>query len=425
MPDDCEKTREQLAAELAALREHVAALERAEGALRRAKDESEKVNSAKDQFLAMVSHELRTPLNAILGWTQLLQMDVLTESERREAIRTIENNAKLQAQLVEDILDVSRIINHKLRLARHPVAPHGVIRAAIDGVRSAAVAKRIRVGYEPRTVGTLVLADAGRLQQVVSNLLTNAIKFSHDGGEVRVGLEQVQSAVRITVSDDGIGIAPEFLSRVFERFTQADGEDRQRHGGLGLGLAIVRHLVEQHGGAIRAHSEGLGRGATFTVLLPVLAVRPEGMADVSQDRPVPLPPAANDVLKGVRVLVVDDESSARELVSLALQKHGAQVEAVASVAEGMTMLPQIRPDVLVSDIAMPEINGYQFIAQVRGLSDTQGGRVPAVALTAYASNDDRTRALAAGFDLHIAKPVETAELVAKVARLTAGSLSSG
>jgi PAS domain S-box-containing protein len=396
----------------------------AEQALRQAKEESEKVNRAKDQFLAMVSHELRTPLNAILGWTQLLQMDVLSDEERREAVLTIENNAKLQAQLVEDILDVSRIINHKLRLDRRPVGPHGVIRAAIDGVRSAAQAKRIRIVYEPRAIDALVLADAGRLQQVVSNLLTNAIKFSHEGGEVRVELDQVQSAARVTVSDDGIGIAPAFLPQVFERFQQADAEDRHRHGGLGLGLAIVRHLVEQHGGTVRADSEGLGKGATFTVLLPVAAVRTEAVSEPAADRPVPAG-ALSQVLKGVRVLVVDDEASARELVTLALTKHGADVEAVASVAEGLEKLPVVRPDVLVSDIAMPEVDGYQFITRVRELAEDQGGRVPAVALTAYASNDDRTRALAAGFDVHIAKPVETVELVAKVARLSAGAAAAG
>jgi signal transduction histidine kinase/ActR/RegA family two-component response regulator len=432
MASDQDKSREELITEvgslrweLRTLREQVQGLrETAAGAeaMRRAKEEADELNRAKDQFLAMVSHELRTPLNAILGWTQLLEMGALEgEQERRDALGRIAGNARVQAQLVEDILDVSRIINNKLRVTTKPMPPDLAVRAAIDALSPAAMEKGVRIEYQAEPSGALVSADEARLQQVVWNLLTNAVKFSPKGGVVRVKLERAQSAVRIRVSDEGCGIPQEFLPHVFDRFSQSEAGEARHLGGLGLGLAIVKHLVERHAGTIRAESPGKGRGATFTVMLPVVSVRGEEGSAAAAAKPARMTAGeAAQRLRGLRVLAVDDEASARELVSAALKKYGADVEVVESAREGLERLSVWRPDVLVSDLAMPEMDGHQLIEAVRKLGPEAGGNTPAVALTAFASADDKSRAVAAGFDVHVSKPVETRTLIEVISRLGRG-----
>ena len=381
--------------------------------------EAQAANRTKDEFLATVSHELRTPLNAILGWAQLLRGGNLEEGELERALETIERNARAQAQLIEDLLDISRIITGKLRLDVRPIELAGVIEAAVDSVRPAADAKGIRfqVVLDPRAGP--VSGDANRLQQVVWNLLVNAIKFTPRDGRVGVNLARVNSHVEITVSDTGEGIEPTLLPHIFDRFRQADASTTRRHGGLGLGLSIVRHLVELHGGTVHAESGGAGQGSLFTVKLPLAVVRKGDETRVH--------PTADDrvdvglgtaQLDGVRVLVVDDEPDARDLLSHLLRRCRADVEAVASAADALAAIRRKRPDVLLSDIGMPGEDGYMLIQQVRALEEETGlGRIPAVALTAFARAEDRRRALMAGFQMHVPKPVEAAELTAVVANL--------
>ncbi len=385
-----------------------------------ARAEAEAANRMKDEFLGTLSHELRTPLNAMLGWTQLLKSRKFDETTTERALETIDRNTKSLAQLIEDVLDVSRIIRGTLHLNTHPVELIPIVQAAIDTVRPAADAKEIRIEckFDP-TVG-VVMGDANRLQQVVWNLLSNAVKFTSKEGIVTLQLERINSRVQIRVSDTGGGIAPEFLPHVFERFRQADSSTTRSHGGLGLGLAIVRHLVELHGGTVSAESPGIGQGATFIVNLPMKAVavdvkKPEQLLPVNEDCEDPnnLP-----TLKGLRVLVVDDEPDARQLITTVLEQYGAQVMAVASAFEALLAVPQFHPDILVSDIGMPQEDGYALIRKLRTLSQEQGGRIPAVALTAYARAEDRTQALLAGFQLHVPKPVNPTELAAVVANLT-------
>jgi len=380
-----------------------------------ARKQTEEASRLKDEFLATVSHELRTPLTAVLGWSHLLRSGQLKGGDAERALETIERNARAQAQLIEDLLDVSRIVTGNLRLDVRPVEPASFIDPAVEALRPAAEAKGVRLQKVIDTGLSTVAGDPARLQQVVWNLLSNAVKFTPKGGRVQVRLERVDSHVEIAVSDTGAGIDPEFLPHVFERFRQADQKTTRAHGGLGLGLAIVRHLVELHGGTIDAESGGEGHGATFTVRLPVapLHQREEEGERVHPAARNTLPPyECPERLDGLRVLVVDDEPDARELLKVGLGQCGAQVTAASSAREALEALARVSPDVLISDIGMPGEDGYELIRRVRALPAGEGGEVPAVALTAYARIEDRMRALRAGYQMHVAKPVELAELVA-------------
>lgn len=383
---------------------------------RRAEDASR----AKDDFLAVVSHELRTPLNAMLGWTRLLRAGNLNETRAIQALEVIERNATAQAQLIEDLLDISRITAGKLRLQLRHLDLHDVVNGALDVVRPAADAKGITLRSTiDDSVGPL-LGDPDRLQQVVWNFLTNAVKFTPKGGKVWVCVRPVDSQVEIEVSDTGSGIAPAFLPYVFERFRQADVGTTRSHGGLGLGLAIVKSLVELHGGTVEARSEGEGRGTTFVARLPVAPLRVEETrrTSVHPRAPGAAPEfACPPQLASVRVLIVDDEPDGRDLIIAALSECGADVVGAGSAAEALARLSSEHFDVLVSDIGMPGEDGYALISKLRARPAEAHGRLPAVALTAFARGEDRTRALAAGFDVHVAKPVEPAELVLILARL--------
>ncbi|RKG99345.1 PAS domain S-box protein [Corallococcus carmarthensis] len=383
-----------------------------------ARREAEEANQLKDEFLATVSHELRTPLTAILGWVQLLRTGHLPEPRRERALETMERNARAQGQLIEDLLDVSRIVSGKLKLDVEPVDLSSVVQQALESVRPAADARGIQVRATVDTSSS-VMGDPHRLQQVVWNLLSNAVKFTPRGGHVRLLVARRDSSVELTVEDTGQGIPEAFLPHVFERFRQADSGTTRKTGGLGLGLSIVRHIVEMHGGTVSAASDGEGRGATFTVRLPLSVTQRRDPAMPPSPRPpapgrVPTPPPE---LGGVRVLVVDDEEDARELLRTLLEDSGAHVVTAGSAEEGLQVVQAERPDVLVSDIGMPGTDGYGFIERVRALPDAQGGRTPAVAITAYARSEDRTRVLRAGFQSHVPKPVEPGELLAVLASL--------
>jgi signal transduction histidine kinase len=378
----------------------------------RAREEAQAANRAKDEFLATLSHELRTPLNAILGWSRLLASGTLDPDAARRAIEVIDRNTRLQAQLIEDLLDISRIITGKLRLELRVTPLGAVIEAALESVRPAADAKRIRIEADPAGSAEAVFCDAARMQQVVWNLLTNAVKFTPEGGCVTIGMTRQDATVTIHVSDTGMGIEPEFLPHVFDRFRQQDAASTRAHGGLGIGLSIARHLVELHGGTIEALSAGVGRGATFLVRVPA-AAEPAPI-----ERAVTPPLAGGDVpsLAGLRVLIVDDEADTRGLMRTVLEKFGATVDEAPGAAEALAMIRERRPDVLLSDIAMPLEDGYALIRQVRALDDS-GRALPAAAFTAFATAQDRARALLAGFQAHIPKPVEPSELAAVVAAL--------
>jgi signal transduction histidine kinase/ActR/RegA family two-component response regulator len=389
-----------------------------------ARAETEAANRLKDEFLANVSHELRTPLTAVLGWTHVLRSGRLDPESTARALDTVERNARAQNQLIEDLLDMSRIITGKLRFDARTVDPVACVEAALDSVRPAAEAKGVRLERSSAAAVGAVSGDPDRLQQVVWNLLTNAIKFTPAGGSVRVTLGGDDARVEIAVSDTGAGIGPEFLPYVFDRFRQADGTTTRAQGGLGLGLAIVRHLVELHGGTVRAESEGEGHGATFTVSLPRLRHAEVGSRNEAADAAF----AEGDesashhpqsaVLSGVRALVVDDEADACELLGVLLRERGAEVSVATTADEALAALERARPHLLISDIGMPGVDGYEFLRRVRRLPPESGGRTPAVALTAYAGSEDRLRALKAGYQMHLPKPVEPAELIAVVASLT-------
>ncbi len=380
-----------------------------------ARRQAEEANRTKDEFLATLSHELRTPLNAILGWVQVLRSGKLDPAAAARALETIERNARVQAQLIADLLDVSRIITGKLRLDFKPVDLRRIIDAALDSVRPAADAKGILLDISVAPLASPVLGDADRLQQVIWNLLSNSIKFTPRGGRVEVRLREADANAVIQVSDTGIGIRPDFLPYVFDRFRQAEGSITRTHGGLGLGLSIVRHLIELHGGTAEVASEGEGEGATFRVRLPLRAELVEDPLDstaVGQSlfsRP--------DLLSGVRVVVVEDEADTRELLVMALQQCGAEVAAFSSAREALAAFDRAVPDVLLSDIGMPVQDGYELIHTPRSREAARGGNVPAAALTAYARAEDRLRALEAGFQTHIPKPVDPSELISTVARL--------
>jgi signal transduction histidine kinase/CheY-like chemotaxis protein len=376
-----------------------------------ARAEAEAANRAKDQFLATLSHELRTPLTALVGWVRLLKGGQLDEGLQRRALDSIDRNARAQAQLVDDLLDVSRIVTGQLRLETRRVDPAAIVLAALDAVRPAAAVKRIDLQATLGAAARPITADPDRLHQVLANLLSNALKFTSEGGRVHVGLTHPgDDRVEITVQDTGEGIASDFLPHVFDRFRQADMTSTKPHGGLGLGLGIVRHLVELHGGAVRAESPGVGKGATFTVILPA---GPDGPLSGPVSRPVSAPPR----LDAIRVLLVEDEADSRDLLTVVLREAGAQVTAVGSASDAVDALARSVPDVLVSDIAMPEEDGFALIARVRGLPAERGGAVPAVALTAYAGSDTRARTMAVGFGAHVGKPVRPEDLIVAIAGL--------
>ncbi len=386
---------------------------------REARRAAEEANRLKDEFLATLSHELRTPLTSIIGWTLMLRYGSIKESEFSYAIEVIERSARAEARLVEDLLDISRITTDNLRLNTRPVELAPIVGAAVDSLRPATESKdiQLRTVFDPN-VGK-VIGDPGRLQQVMWNLLSNAIKFTPSGGRVEVGIDAVDSYARITVSDTGQGINATFLPHVFDRFRQEDGSSTRQHGGLGLGLALVRQLVELHGGTVRAESLGEGQGATFTVHLPFTAdgreqresslARPEVESKDRDDRLARL--------DGLRVLIVEDDEDSRELLTTVLKRSGAEVTAASSAIEALGALEQARPHVLVSDIGIPEVDGYELMRRVRALPPERGGRVPAIALTGYARKEDQERAFTAGYQVHVAKPIEPVEFTSAVSSL--------
>ena len=404
-------------------REREQLLER-EKALRAKAEES---NRLKDEFLATVSHELRTPLTAIIGWSHMLEHSALDEATARHAVSVIRRNAEQQRQIVEDILDTARVVTGKLRIEPERVELAPVVQAAIESVRPAAQSKgiRLRAAFDPWAV---VAGDPQRLQQIAWNLLSNAVKFTPAGGEVRVAAERLLTHVRIEVSDTGQGIGADFLPYVFDRFRQADSSTTRRHGGLGLGLSIVRHLVELHGGSVHAYSAGEGQGATFTVHLPLPADAgppPPAHAHAAEARAVAQTPSDEGEagaqppppLLGVRLFLLDDDEDTLEMLALFLRRAGAEVTAATSAAAALDALERARPDVIVADIGMPDVDGHEFIRTVRALGAAQGGQTPAVALTAYARDADRARALNSGFQTHLPKPVEPRALVAAIVNL--------
>jgi signal transduction histidine kinase len=385
-----------------------------------ARQEAEKANLAKDQFLAVVSHELRTPLNAILGWTRILLANPASEMTPR-GLEVIDRNARVQVQLIEDLLDVSRIISGKLRLELRSVEPVTVCQAALESVRPMADEKHIRIEEDLDLNAGPIVGDADRLQQVIWNLLTNAIKFTNEGGTVKIQLRRTESEIEIMVSDTGCGIAPEFLPHVFDRFSQADQQSK-RDSGLGLGLTIVRSVTDLHRGVAFAESEGKGHGARFFVRLPVS----NAVSADSQWRPAPEAKAAptrklDGVLEGVKVLFIDDSADARELVTAILKPYGASIKTCGSTDEALAVLVKDRPDVVISDIAMPGGDGFQFIRALR-IREDPAERIPSIALTAYTSREDRIGMLAAGFQLHVPKPIDPTELITVVATVAGRSI---
>ncbi len=403
------------------LSKYIAELQRSEEArgqllvrAEQARADAEAANRMKDEFLATLSHELRTPLTSLLGWACVLRGADRDEHLLNQGLEAIERNARVQAQLIDDLLDVSRIVSGKLHLDVRPLDVSGVIRAAINVMRPAAEAKGLTLEFWAQPGLGAISADPARLQQIVWNLLSNAVKFTPSGGLIKVRLAQEGTQAQISVQDTGLGIEPEFLPRVFDRFRQADSSTTRNFGGLGLGLAIVRHLVELHGGTVWASSEGKGKGAMFTAMFPLLPERTEVSAlyHSSETRRVDL-----HTLKGLRILLVDDEPEARQVISTVIARMGAEVKTCESAREALQTLVEWRPDVLMSDIAMPEEDGLSLIGRVRSLPYDKGGATPAAALTAYARDEDRKRALDAGYQKHIAMPLTSTELVTLISRL--------
>jgi signal transduction histidine kinase/ActR/RegA family two-component response regulator len=406
--EDAERHAAELRASEEALRESEARLRRLVVLEREARATAQAADRAKDEFLATLSHELRTPLNAMLGWLSMLRSGKVREDRRSQALEIIERNARTQARLIEDLLDVSRIITGKVRLELHPVQLGPVASTVLEGLRPGAEAKGVRLhGTIARDPG-LVMGDAARLQQVLWNLVANAIKFTPPGGEVSLEVEERDGELELRVRDTGVGIDPEFLPHVFERFRQADSSTTRTHSGVGLGLSIVRHLLELHGGRITAQSDGPGCGALFVARLPLAARAGKGIADARTESPA--------ILDGVRVLVVEDDDDTREMLAVSLGASGAAVDSAASADEALQLLRERGVDVVVSDIGMPRIDGYALIRRIRQLPDPVG-RVPAIALTAYARPEDRQQAIDAGYQVHLSKPVELASLQASVASL--------
>jgi signal transduction histidine kinase/CheY-like chemotaxis protein len=381
--------------------------------------EARDADRLKDEFLAVLSHELRTPLNAIVGYSRLLRGGILSDDKATRGLETLERNATALTQIVEDVLDISRIVSGKMRLDVQPVELPLIVHNAVATVQPAADAKGVRVQtiIDPH-VGP-VSGDPNRLQQVAWNLLSNAVKFTPKKGRVQVRVERVNSHIDIVVSDTGIGIRPDFLRHVFERFRQGDPGLTRHTGGLGLGLSIVRHIVEMHGGTVEAASDGEGQGATFRVRLPLMIVH-DAVAREPREHPrtdtlTPLKSLRN--LTGIRVMAVDDEGDALELLRVVLQAAGAEVFTTSSGSDALQRLAETKPDVMVVDLGMPEMDGFEFIARVRASNDADIRDVPAAALTAFARSEDRTKALERGFEMHLAKPVDPGELVASIATL--------
>ncbi|MDX2099499.1 MAG: response regulator [Leptolyngbyaceae cyanobacterium bins.59] len=424
-----------------------------------ARQQAEAANRMKDEFLGTLSHELRTPLNAMMGWARLLRTRKFDAETTDRALETIERNACSQAQLIEDILDVSRIITGKLRLVLRPINVTPLLEAAVEAARPIAESKNLVLKVDLSAAESWTSGDPDRLNQVFGNLLSNAIKFTAEGGQVEVRLEHVSQSppsipqsletqditslpndflpptLLISFADTGVGIPPNFLPHVFERFRQADSTTTRPHGGLGLGLAIARHIIEMHGGTIQALSEGEGKGATFQLVLPLLSSRArspassgiifeksQGLMRETQDNATALNEAVLQGLSGLQVLVVEDDSDTRELLAFVLQQNGARVTAVASAAEAIVALHDECPDILVSDIGMPEEDGYSLIRRIRTFPSAHIPDVPAIALTAYAREEERTLALNAGFNAHIAKPVDTLELISAIQELAKASV---
>ncbi|MBD2000505.1 response regulator [Leptolyngbya sp. FACHB-541] len=401
-----------------------------------ARQQAEAANRMKDEFLAVLSHELRTPLNSMMGWARLLRTKKFDEETTARALETIERNARSQAQLIEDILDVSLIVRGKLRLNLCPINFASVVEQAVESVRPLIEVKALQLEMSVANSAIPVCGDPTRLQQIVWNLLTNAIKFTPEQGRIVVELTQQQEQAQLRVTDSGIGIQPEFLPHVFDRFRQADGTTTRPHSGLGLGLAIVRHLIELHSGTVQAASEGEGRGASFTVQIPLLRqsegqedhAKPLNSAHALASDPLEenLHPSSfilhasslPDAFDGIKVLVVDDEADTREVLAVTLAESGIEVTTAASAQEALKLLKSWQPKLLVSDIGMPGEDGYSLIRQVRRLSPAEGGSIPAVALTAYSREEDRKQVLSAGFQMHVSKPVEATELLQAIATLS-------
>jgi PAS domain S-box-containing protein len=413
----------KVAHDVTALRQHEAHLKQAVAdreqllqSERAARAEAERLSRVKDEFLATLSHELRTPLNAIQGWAEILRHPKASPEDFSRGIQIIDRNVRAQTQIVNDLLDMSRIDSGQIHLEVRSMDLLDVIHGALEAARPSADAKRIRIHTLLDSRIAAVRGDPNRLQQVLWNLVSNAVKFTPAGGRIQVRLERVHSHVEIAVEDDGIGIPAEFLPFVFERFRQADAGVGRRYGGLGLGLSIVRSLVELHGGSVRAESEGPNRGSRFVVALPVNHVRTD---DAS------LPPARNDPLDGMRspvlentsVLIVEDDADGRALLARIVESRGARTQCAANGREALELLARERFDILLSDIGLPELDGYELMARVRQLDADRGGPIPAIAITAYARPEDRHRALLAGYQMHLAKPIEAQELIAAIASL--------
>ena len=385
---------------------------------REARADAERTNQLKDDFLTTLSHELRTPLSAILGWAQVLRRGTRDQADLHRGLQSIERNARAQAQLIEDLLDMSRITSDKVLLDLQTIVPASIIASAIETLRPAADAKHIAIHSNIASDAGTITGDPSRIQQVIWNLLSNALKFTPQGGRVEIGVRREASRLAITVADNGVGIKKDFLPHVFDRFRQADASTTRRHGGLGLGLAIVKHLVEQHGGTVTVSSAGDMQGASFTVRLPLgtraAPARPKG-GELS---------ASHD-LRGVTVLLVDDEADARELTARILRDSHADVHGAGSVAQALQLLDQVHPHVLVSDIGMPDADGFDLLAQIRAHASPDAANLPALALTAFAQPQDRQRALASGFQAWVSKPLDPAELLAAVAQLAASRVSTG
>ena len=387
---------------------------------RLARAEAERVSRIKDEFLATPSHELRTPLNAVLGWSSVLRGRENLDPEMIQALETIDRNARVQAQIIEDLLDMSRIISGKVRLDVQPLDLPGILLEAVETMRTSATTKDVRLQTVIDPLNATILGDPNRLQQVFWNLLSNSIKFTPKHGRVQVLLQRINSHVEVSVIDTGEGISPDFLPYIFNRFQQADASTTRRHGGLGLGLAIVKNLVELHGGTVRAKSGGVGKGATFVVSLPLTVFHPppeEGEREHPKSKAgeLPVPPAIS--LEGIRILAVDDDADARNLLKVLLESAGATTYLASSAREGMQQLLRRPVDVLICDVGMPETDGYTLMRQIRTLDDRQKNGVAAVALTAYARLEDRMAAIQAGFQNHLPKPVEPSELLAVVRSL--------
>ncbi|HEX2748536.1 MAG TPA: PAS domain S-box protein [Verrucomicrobiales bacterium] len=391
-----------------------------ETSLMAASSHAEHQSRMKDEFLATLSHELRTPLQSIISWTQLMNDGGLEPAEIAEGIKVIERSAYAQSRIVEDLLDMNRILSGKVRLDIQPVSLSSVIEESLEAVKPGAAAKAVRLEAILEPMPLPVSADPGRLQQIFWNLLSNSIKFTPRGGKVQVTLQRVNSHVEVTVCDTGIGIAPDFLPFVFDRFRQADSSPARRQGGLGLGLAIVKHLSELHGGSVSARSEGEGKGSCFTVFLPLPVVRTD-LPDEARRHPSgpegPYEPAKLPAIPGVSILLVDDEVESRKVLAQLLIRAGGRVVEAASAQEALDSISKEVPDVLISDIGMPELDGLDFMRAVRGLAGGKGAQIPAIALTAFSRKEDRINAVAAGFQAHIAKPADIVEILTNVKSL--------